>query len=85
MTKFNLIASCARWAFVGFSVPFLLYQNYETKKELRMYKSSYIETVLDVTEIRLMLRDFSEMAPREMKRIAKEAVKEELTKLTNLE
>ena len=50
-----------------------------------MYKSSYIETVLDVTEIRLMLRDFSEMAPREMKRIAKEAVKEELTKLTNLE
>jgi len=75
----------AGWLIVAVGFILLTYQNYETKKELRMYKSSYIETVLDVTEIRLMLREFSEMAPREMKRIAKEAVKEELTKLTNLE
>ena len=85
MTKFNLAASCVRWLLVGFIVPFLVYQNYETKKELNLSKSNHLETLMDINELRLMLHDFTEMAPREMERIAKEAAKDELIKLTKPE
>ena len=85
MAKFNLIASSVRWFLAGFTCIFLLFQNYEIRKELNVYKSSHLETLLDVNQLRLMLNDFTEMAPREMERIAKEAAKDELIKLTKPE
>ena len=85
MTKFNLIASCARWLLVGLIGPFLLFQNYEVRKELNAYKSNHVELLMDISQLRLMLHDFTEMAPREMERIAKEAARDELFKLTKPE
>ncbi len=85
MAQFNLIASCARWLLVGLIVPFLLFQNYEVRKELNAHKSNHVKLLMDISQLRSMLHDFTEMAPREMERIAKEAAKDELDKLTKKE
>ena len=81
MSKINLFGCFL----IGFSVTFLSYQNYEMRKELYRYKSNHVEALMDINMLTLMIHDFTEVAPREMERIAKRVVRDELDQLNKPE
>ena len=81
MSKINLFGCFL----IGFSVTFLSYQNYEMRKELNRYKSNHVEALMDINMLTLMIHDFTEVAPREMERIAKRVVRDELDQLNKPE
>ena len=65
--------------FVIAAIITLFVENHRLQKEVDDFKSYYLQSGSDISQIMLMMETFWHEAPTEFERIAREVVREELT------